>query len=106
MIKNFEAVRDSLEAMEDSAGSADKEMAVVEQTLAYKINALKQTWVGTVQEMADRGHLGVIIDGLTKLSEAIGFVGKNLGVLGTIGLGGGIFAASKGLGRPKMSVSI
>lgn len=88
--------------MEESAGSADKEMAVVEQTLSYKINALKQTWVGTAQAIVDRGDFGNIIEGLTKFSEAIQLVVENLGLLGTIGIGGGIFAAIKGGGRAKM----
>ena len=88
--------------MEESAGSADKEMAVVEQTLSYKINALKQTWVGTAQAIVDRGDFGKVIDGLTKFSEAIQIVVENLGLLGTIGIGGGIFAAIKGGGRVEM----
>lgn len=83
IITNFDAVRDALEAMENSAGSADREMSTIEQSIDYKINSLKQTWVGTVQQMIDRGDFGNIIDGLTKLSEGIGFLISNLGLLGT-----------------------
>ena len=91
LIQNYESVVGALEKMEQSAGSADAEMAAVESSLNYKINSLKETWVGTVQEMIDRGDLGVIIDGLVKLSEAIGFVLDKAGLLGTAGIiGGGI----------------
>ena len=81
IITNFDAVLGALETMEASAGSADREMSIIEQSLDYKINSLKQTWVGTVQEMVDRGDLGNIIDGLTKLSEGIGFVISKLGLI-------------------------
>ena len=81
--------------MEDSAGNAEAEMSIVEESINFKINALKETWVGTIQELVDRGDIGKIVDGLTKLSEAIGFVVENLGLLGTIGAGGGIFATIK-----------
>ena len=102
IITNFSQVRKAIEEMEKSAGSADAEMEAVESSLNFKINALKETWVGNVQEMVDRGDLGTIIDGLTKLSEAIGWVVDKAGMLGTIGLGAGLFAGIKNIGRPKM----
>lgn len=72
IIKNYDAIKDSLKAIEDSAGSSDKEMDTVEKSLTYKLNALKETWVGTVQQIGDRGSIGNAIDGLTSLSEAVG----------------------------------
>lgn len=84
--------------MDESAGSSDKEMETIEQSLEYRINALKETWVGTIQQMVDRGDLGTIVDGLTKLSEGIGFVIDKLGILGSIGLGAEIFAGIKNVG--------
>ena len=69
-------------------------MEAVESSLSYKINALKETWVGCVQDMIDRGDLGTIVTGLTKLSEGITFVIDKFGVLGAIGvIGGGILGA-------------
>lgn len=106
IIGNFDAVRDALKEMEGAAGAADAEMGIIQESIDYKINALKETWVGTAQAMIDRGDFGTIIDGLTKLSEAIGWVVDKAGLLGTIGLGGGIFAAIKafqGKGRLKKS---
>ena len=43
-------------------------------SITYKLNAFRETWVGTLQSLVDRGDLGTIVDGLTKISEAIGFV--------------------------------
>lgn len=102
LIQNYSAVVKSIEVMEDSLGSSDREMETIRESLSYKINFLKETWVGTVQEMIDRGDLGIIIDGLTKLSEAIGFVLDKAGLLGTIGLGAGIFTGIKNVGKGKM----
>ena len=102
LIQNFKAVDKALAEMGESAGSSDKEMEAVESSLSYKINALKETWVGCVQDMIDRGDLGTIVTGLTKVSEAITFLLDKLGILGTIGLGAGIFSGIKNVGRDKM----
>lgn len=102
IIQNFDQVRAAIKAMDESAGSSETEMSAIESSLSYKINALKETWVGCVQDMIDRGDLGTIVTGLTKLSEGITFVIDKLGILGSIGLGAGIFAGIKNVGRDKM----
>lgn len=102
IIGNFDAVRNALKEMEGAAGAADAEMGIIQESIDYKLNALKETWVGTAQAMIDRGDFGKVIDALTKLSEAIGWVVDKAGLLGTIGLGAGIFAGIKNIGRPKM----
>lgn len=98
LIQNFEAVDKALAEMGESAGSSDKEMETVRQSITYKINALKETWVGTVQNILDRGDLGLIVDALTKVSEAIGLVTSQLGLLGTLGTTASGFLGAKGLG--------
>lgn len=98
LIQNYDAVKDSLAAMEDSAGNADAEMSIVEESINFKINALKETWVGTIQGILKRDDIGAVVDALTKLSGAIGFVIEKLGLLGTIGVGAGIFAGAKNVG--------
>lgn len=89
LIQNFKGVEKSLDVMDNAAGSADKEMETAKQSITYKLNELKQTWVGTVQDIANRDDLGKIVDGLTDLSSAIGFVIDKLGLVGTVGLFGG-----------------
>ena len=102
LLSNFDAAEKALREMEGAAGSADAEMSIVEESIDFKLNKLQQTWVGTIQNIVDRGDLGTAIDGLTKLSEAIGWVIDKAGILGTIGIGAGIFAGIKNIGRPKM----
>lgn len=102
LITNYQSVADSIETMEDSLGSADREMSIIEESIEYKTNALKETWTGVVQSLIDRGDIGAIVDALTKISEAIGWVVDKAGLLGTIGLGAGLFKGIKNVGRLEM----
>lgn len=98
ILSNFDEVERAMAEMEDAAGSADAEMEIIQDSIEYKLNALKQTWVGTLQTLVDRGDFGNIIDGLTKVSEGISFVTSNLGLLKTAIIGIGTVAGTKGLG--------
>lgn len=102
LLLNFEAAEKALKEMEQAAGSADAEMSIIEESIDYKLNALKETWVGNAQEMLNREDFGSTIDALTKLSEAIGFVIEKSGLLGTVGIGAGLFAGIKNVGEGKM----
>lgn len=82
--------------MDESAGSADKEMDTIENSLDYKLNALKETWVGIIQDMSDRGMLGDIINGLTSISNALGGLFNGLQQISS--LGGNISSLSGTLG--------
>lgn len=84
-----------MENMENAAGSADAEMSIIENSLEYKINALKETWTGTFQSMIDRGTLGDAVDDLTTLSEVVGFLAENFLSLKTVIAGIGITAFVK-----------
>ena len=81
--------------MENAAGSADAEMSIIEQSLDFKLNALKETWVGTAQEILNRGDLGIAIEGLTDLSKLLGFILTKFGSLKTLIAGFGIGAFVK-----------
>ena len=101
LLSNFDAAEKALREMEGAAGSADAEMSIVEESMDFKLNKLQQTWVGTIQNIVDRGDLGTAIDGLTKLSEAIGWVIDKFGVLGTTAIVGGGILGGKNIGREK-----
>ena len=76
--------------MEDAEGSADSEMSIITESLEYKMNNLRETWTGIAQDVFDRDDLGGFIDGLAAISEGLGGIIDNLGLLGTVatGLGG------------------
>ena len=81
ILKNFDQVDKALLTMENSAGSADAEMGIIQDSIEYKLNALKQTWVSTLQGLVDRGDIAGIIDALTKISEVLGKIIDLIGVL-------------------------
>lgn len=99
LIQNYKGVAKALDVINESAGSADKEMDIVQQSLSYKLNALKETWVGTSQAIVDRGDLGKVIDALTSISEIIGGIVGNLGLLKTAALGVSAVLSFKNIGR-------
>ena len=101
LLSNFDAAEKALREMEGAAGSADAEMSIIEESIDFKLNKLQQTWVDTIQNIVNRGDLGTAIDGLTKLSEAIGWVIDKFGVLGTAGIIGGGILGGKNIGREK-----
>ena len=83
ILADFSEVERAMTNMENAAGSADEEMGIIRDSLEFKINALKQTWVGMLQEVTDRGDIGNVIDALTKLSEGLGGVISKLGIIKT-----------------------
>ena len=102
IIKNFDTVRSSIEAMTNSAGSADREMNVIMDGLDYKLNRLKETGTGIAQNLFERDEMKSIVDGFTSFLEVIDTLTSKIGLLGTIGLGTGLFAGIKNVGRDKM----
>lgn len=100
ILTNFEAAERAMSIMENSAGNADKEMEVIQQSLSYKINALKETWVGLAQEEVSREFLGGVIEGLTSISELVVSLIENFGSLGAVvSTALGTFATIRGLGK-------
>lgn len=102
LIQNYDAVKEALAEIDESAGSADKEMSTVEQTLSYKINALKETWVGCAQQILDRGDLGIVISGLNGVSKVITGLIDNVGLLKTVAMGVTAALSFKNVGGNKM----
>ena len=102
LIQNYSAVTKALEEMDKAAGSSDREMSTVEQSLTYKLNALKETWVGTAQAIGDREGIGNAISGLTSLSEVIQSLVKNFGLVKPLAAGLGAVLSTQNVGRGKM----
>lgn len=84
ILNNFDAVEKSLETMTSSAGSSLKEMSVIQDSLEFKLNALKETAVGVFQNAFDTNALGGVIDVITSIIKAIDWLIDKFGVLGVI----------------------
>ena len=83
ILSNFEAAENSMTTMAQSAGSAMNEMGIIEESLEYKLNALKETGVGVFQNLFDRGDLGAAIELLTGVLAAIDKITESFGLFGT-----------------------
>lgn len=95
ILNNFGAVEKSLATMEDSAGNAMKEMEVIEQSLEYKLNALKETAVGVFQNLFQSEDMGQVIDFLTDVLEVIDLLTEKLGLFNSVLIAVGITAFVK-----------
>lgn len=98
ILANFDEVERAMDEMEGAAGAADAEMGIIRDSLEYKINALKQTWVGVLQEITDRGDIGKFVDFLTTISEGLGNIVSNLGLVKTAIIGVATVVGSQKLG--------
>ena len=95
ILSNFVSAEKAIEKMADANGNAMKEMEKVYDSLEYKLNQLKETWVGVSQNLADDRALKVAVDGLTALSNIVDFLTEHLGLLGTIGVAGTVLGFMK-----------
>ena len=84
--------------MENAAGSADAEMSIIQDSIEYKLNALKQTWTGVLTDVISRDSFKGTVDNLTSISEALGGVISKIGLLKTAIIGIGTVIGSQKLG--------
>lgn len=90
ILSNFEQARSAIETMETSAGSANREMEKIMDSLEYRLNQLRETWVGVAQNLFQTDDLKILVSGLTAVSNMIDKLTRSLGLLGTVGLTVGI----------------
>lgn len=90
ILSNFDQARSAIVKMEESAGSAGREMDKIKQSLDYKLNALKETWVGVAQNLFQTDDMKRVVDVLTFVSNGIDQLTQRLGLFGTVGLVGAI----------------
>lgn len=105
-INNFEAAEKAMESMANSAGSAEREMSVIMDSLDYKTNRLKETTTGVAQNLFQKNDMKTVVDGLTSVMNVIDKLTSKLGLFGSIGFGAGMFAGIKNIGKCRISVRI
>lgn len=98
VLSDFSSVEKAMETMENAAGSADKEMDIIKSSISYKINELKETWTGVLQDAVKRGTITKFIDALTKISDGFASVVKNAGLFKTAIISIATVIGSKKLG--------
>lgn len=105
IISNFKQAEKAMDAMAGSAGSASKELARAQDSIVFKLNALKETWVGVAQNLYDTRTIKNVVDLLTDMSGVVQTITKSLGTLGTVSAGVLGVQFIRSVGRPKMTGS-
>ena len=104
ILNNYEAVSTSLDSMVNSAGNAEKEMSIAMDSIAYKANKLKETGTGIAQNLFKREDMKTVLNTLTSFMEMLDKITGKLGLFGTIGLGTGLFAGFKNVGKRRSTM--
>lgn len=86
ILSNFDQARDAIAKMEESAGSAGREMSKIMDSLEYKLNALEQTWVGVAQNLFQTDDMKGVIEVLQIISNVVDTLTEHLGLFGSVGL--------------------
>ena len=71
IITNFEQVDNALQSIEESGGSADREMSVVQDSITYKLNKLKETYTGLLMDIGNRDVIKGVVDSFTSFASII-----------------------------------
>ena len=90
--------------MQHSAGNAMQEMSIIEESLDYKLNKLKETGVGVAQNVFSQESISGWIKLATKALEIIDSLTKSVGGLGTAFTAFMAYKGFKNVGRTKMFV--
>lgn len=98
LLSDFSEVDRAIDEMENAAGAADKEMDVIRDSIDYKLNAIKQEWTKTLQSVLERDDLKNFLDFILKISEGLGSIVSNLGLVKTAIIGIGAVIGSRKLG--------
>ena len=106
ILENFDTVRESLKVMEKSAGSADRELSIAMDSIDSKLNRLKETGTGIAQNLFGRQDMKTVLDIINTLGSGLDSLTEKIGLFGTLGLGGGLFASFKNVGKCRISVRI
>ena len=102
ILSNFDTVTSSMQSMANSAGNASAEMTVAMDSIDFKMNRIKETGTGIAQNLFGREEIKSVLDVIGSLGEGLDWLTDKLGLLGSIGLGAGLFAGIKNVGNPEM----
>lgn len=105
-LNNISMIEEAYKTAEDSAGSALKEQEVYEQGIEYSLKRLEAVFQTFANHILDSKVVKGIIDFGSSTIEVIDKVTSKLGLLGTIGLGVGLFTGVKNTGKCRISVRI
>lgn len=102
LLENYNLYEKMLQDYANGNGSIAKEAEKTANSWEGSMNRLSNTWTNTVGNIANSAGVVQGVNTLNGLLEVINNITSALGPLGSIGLGAGLFAGIKNVGRDKM----
>lgn len=102
ILENYDTYEKMLEDYTDGKGSMAEEAEKTANSWEGSMNRLSNTWTSVVNNIADSEGITTGINALNGLLGVVNDLTSSIGSLGTLGLGAGLFAGIKNVGRDKM----
>ena len=106
LLRQWDTYEAMLQQYADGTGSMAVEAEKTAKSWEGSMNRLGNTWKDTVENIANSDAIITVINSLNSLLSVVNNVTDKLGSLGTIGLGAGLFAGVKNIGKRRISVRI
>lgn len=102
LLRNWSTYEQMLQTYSEGTGSMAREAEKTANSWEGSMNRLSNTWTDTVGNIANSDVIIGTINTLNALLSVVNSLTESLGGIGSIGLGIGLFAGIKNIGRGKM----
>lgn len=102
LLEQYELYEEILQDYTEGEGTMAREAEKTANSLEGSLNRLSNTWTDTVENVISSEFLTNAVNFFNTLLTGVNNLTDALSELGTIGLGGGLFAGIKNVGKPKM----
>ena len=99
VLENYDLYEKMLQEYSAGTGSMVTEAEMTADSWDGAMNRLSNTWTDTIGNIAESDAVITIINGLNGLLSVVNNVTDKLGSLGTIGVGAGLYAGIKNIGK-------
>ena len=99
ILENYDLYEKMLQEYSTGTGSMVTEAEMTADSWDGAMNRLSNTWTDTIGNIAESDAVITIINGLNGLLSVVNSVTDKLGPLGTIGVGAGLYAGIKNIGK-------
>ncbi len=106
LLKNFGLYEEMLQDYAGGTGTLAAEAAKAADTWEGSLNRLSAIWNETVGNLLDSEAVAAAVNSLGDLLSVISSITDKAGVLGTLGLGAGLYSGLTNTGKRRMSVRI
>ncbi len=106
ILSDWDSYESMLDLYSQGMGSAATEAEESANNIQGSLNRLHNTWIDTVENAASSDAILTIVNAFNGLLSVINNATDDLGSFGTIGLGAGILAGIKNVGKPKCGLHV